>query len=69
MCGGSDEAMASARPLLELMGRSEVILHMGRAGAGQHTKMCNQILACNNMMGVAESLTYARSAGLDPHAV
>ena len=38
MCGGSDKAMDAVRPLLALMGREEVILHMGAAGAGQHTK-------------------------------
>jgi len=42
---------------------------MGGPGAGQHTKMCNQILACNNMIGMTESLLYAKRAGLDPHAV
>ena len=41
MCGGSDEAFARARPLLELMGGT--IKHMGGAGGGQHTKMCNQV--------------------------
>ena len=69
MCGGSGAAMEQARPLLEHMGRAEVVLHMGQAGAGQHTKMCNQILACNNMVGVAESLRYATAAGLDAAAV
>ena len=68
MCGGSDEAMASATPYLELMGKT--IKHMGGPGAGQHTKMCNQILACNNMIGMTESLLCAlrlSTAGL--HAV
>jgi 3-hydroxyisobutyrate dehydrogenase len=39
MCGGTDMAFLRARPLLELLG-GEVILHMGDAGAGQHTKVC-----------------------------
>ena len=59
--------MARAMPLLELLGKN--IRHMGGPGAGQHTKMCNQILACNNMIGMTESLLYAKRAGLDPHAV
>lgn len=63
MCGGTDEAMACAMPYLELMGKT--IKHMGGPGAGQHTKMCNQILACNNMLGMTESLLYAHRAGLD----
>lgn len=41
MCGGSDEAMARAAPLLQHMGKS--VRHMGGPGAGQHTKMCNQV--------------------------
>ena len=67
MCGGSEVAMTKATPLLELLGTN--ILHMGGPGAGQHTKMCNQILACSNMIGVAESLRYATAAGLDAHKV
>ena len=41
MCGGSGPAMERATPLLELMGGR--IAHMGPPGAGQHTKMCNQV--------------------------
>ena len=41
MCGGSEPAFEAARPWLELMGKS--ISHMGGPGAGQHTKMCNQV--------------------------
>ena len=63
----SEAAMTKATPLLELLGTN--ILHMGGPGAGQHTKMCNQILACSNMIGVAESLRYATAAGLDAHKV
>jgi 3-hydroxyisobutyrate dehydrogenase len=67
MCGGSDEAFSAARPWLELLGKN--IVHMGGPGAGQHTKMCNQILICSNMIGMTESLVYARRAGLDVEAV
>ena len=67
MCGGSDAAMTKAMPLLELMGTN--ILHMGGAGAGQHTKMCNQILAASTLLGVVESLRYATAAGLDANSV
>ena len=67
MCGGSEEALTKAMPLLQLMGGS--ISHMGGPGAGQHTKMCNQILACNNMIGMTESLLYAHRAGLDVEGV
>jgi 3-hydroxyisobutyrate dehydrogenase len=67
MCGGSDEAFSAARPWLNLLGKN--IVHMGGPGAGQHTKMCNQILICSNMIGMTESLVYARRAGLDVEAV
>ncbi|KAL1508108.1 hypothetical protein AB1Y20_007700 [Prymnesium parvum] len=67
MCGGSDEAMRRAAPLLRLLGSR--VAHLGGAGAGQHTKMCNQVLACSNMVGVSEALLYAHAAGLDAHEV
>ncbi len=67
MVGGDAEAFEAVRPMLELMGRN--IAHMGPAGAGQHTKMCNQILIAGTMIGVCESLLYAAKAGLDAGAV
>ena len=42
---------------------------MGEAGAGQHTKMCNQILVAGSMISVCESLLYASKVGLDQQAV
>ena len=45
MCGGSEEAMEKAKPLLDHMGTT--IAHMGGPGAGQHTKMCNQACAAH----------------------
>lgn len=67
MVGGEAEVFAAVRPLFERMGR--IILHQGPAGAGQHTKMCNQIVIAGSMIGVCESLLYATRAGLDPQAV
>lgn len=67
MIGGEERAVAAARPLLELLGSN--VVHQGAAGAGQHTKMCNQIAIASNMMGVCEALAYAQGAGLDPHTV
>ncbi|GAA3411190.1 NAD(P)-dependent oxidoreductase [Paenibacillus hodogayensis] len=67
MVGGSAEDFAAALPLLELMGTN--IVHQGAAGAGQHTKMCNQIAIATNMLGVCEALAYAEAAGLDPAVV
>ncbi|KAJ1616312.1 2-hydroxy-3-oxopropionate reductase [Pavlovales sp. CCMP2436] len=67
MCGGDRATFDAVRPLLDSMGKN--VRLMGGAGSGQHTKMCNQILACNNMIGVCESLLYAQKAGLDAEAV
>lgn len=67
MVGGEVEAFQAVRPLLERMGR--IIVHQGAAGAGQHTKMCNQIVIAGSMIGVCESLLYATRAGLDPEVM
>ncbi len=63
MVGGDAEAVEAARPLLECMGKT--IVHQGPAGAGQHTKMVNQVLIASNMIGVCEALLYGYKAGLD----
>jgi 3-hydroxyisobutyrate dehydrogenase len=63
MVGGEKEAVEAIRPLLECMGKT--IVHQGPAGAGQHTKMVNQILIATNMIGVCEALLYGYRAGLD----
>lgn len=67
MVGGDEETFNEALPLFELLG--ENIVFQGAAGAGQHTKMCNQITIASNMIGVCESLIYAKKAGLDPEQV
>ncbi|SPF49172.1 Uncharacterized oxidoreductase YkwC [Syntrophobacter sp. SbD1] len=63
MTGGDREVVEAIRPILETMGRN--IVHQGPAGAGQHTKMCNQIVIAGTMIGVCESLLYGFKAGLD----
>jgi len=63
MVGGGDADVARVRPLFEIMGST--ITHLGGSGAGQHTKMMNQILIATGMIGVAEALLYAQQAGLD----
>ncbi|WKA53677.1 NAD(P)-dependent oxidoreductase [Planococcus shixiaomingii] len=67
MVGGEQPTFISVLSLLELVG--ENIIYQGPAGAGQHTKMCNQINIASNMIGVCESLVYAKKAGLDPETV
>src|SRR5262249_43399217 len=63
MVGGEADAVEAVRPLLECMGKT--IVHQGPAGAGQHTKMVNQVLIATNMIGVCEALLYGHKAGLD----
>lgn len=67
MVGGEKKAFETVLPLFRLMGQN--ISHMGGPGAGQHTKMCNQILIAGTMIGVCESLLYAEKTGLDQQAV
>ncbi len=67
MVGGDEKAFKESLPLLELMG--ENIVHQGAPGAGQHTKMCNQIAIAATMLAVSESLAYAESSGLDAKRV
>ena len=61
MAGGDKETYEKVFPFFELMGKN--IAYMGKAGAGQHTKMSNQILIASTMIGVVESLLYAYKAG------
>ncbi len=63
MIGGDSSIVETLRPLFSVMGKT--IVHQGPAGAGQHTKMANQILVASNMIGVCESLIYGYKAGLD----
>lgn len=67
MVGGEAAAFDTALPILQLMGAN--IVHMGGAGAGQHTKMSNQIVIASTIMGVCEGLAYAEAAGLDSGAL
>jgi 3-hydroxyisobutyrate dehydrogenase len=63
MVGGEAQTVQALMPLFEKMGKT--IVHQGPAGAGQHTKMVNQILIATNMIGVCEALLYGYKAGLD----
>lgn len=67
MVGGDQEAFEAVEPLLAIMGKNVVL--QGGPGAGQHTKMCNQICIATNMIGVCEAIAYAKKAGLDPARV
>ena len=63
MVGGDEATVERIRPLLELMGKT--VVRQGGPGAGQHTKMANQILIAAGMIGVCEGLLYGHRAGLD----
>jgi 3-hydroxyisobutyrate dehydrogenase len=67
MAGGDREAFERVRPLFEVLGKT--IVHQGGPGAGQHTKMVNQILIASGMIGVCEALLYGYKAGLDLETV
>lgn len=64
MVGADAAAFDAMLPLFELLGKN--IQHQGAAGAGQYTKMANQIAIAGNMMGVSEAIAYAKQVGLDP---
>jgi 3-hydroxyisobutyrate dehydrogenase len=63
MCGGTADAVAQATPLMQCY--SARIVHIGEAGAGQLTKMVNQIAIAGALQGVAEALAFAKASGLD----
>lgn len=63
MCGGTAQALEAARPLMAAYAAR--IVHVGGAGAGQQTKMANQIAIAGVIQGVAEALRFAQGAGLD----
>lgn len=67
MAGGDAEALERARPALEAY--SKAIKHMGPSGAGQLTKMVNQICIAGVVQGLAEAVHFAEQAGLDSTAV
>jgi len=67
MAGGEQKVFDHLLPVFNVLG--ENIILQGVAGAGQHTKVANQITIASNMIGVAEAIMYAKKAGLDPSQV
>lgn len=67
MVGGNAEDLAYARPILEVMGKT--ITHIGDHGAGQLAKACNQLIAAQTVIAVAEAFELAQAAGVDPAKV
>jgi 3-hydroxyisobutyrate dehydrogenase len=67
MCGGSPEAFARAKPILEAMGKR--IVHCGGAGAGQAAKICNNMILGATMIATCESFALAEKLGLSAQAL
>ncbi len=67
MCGGDDASFAKAEPVMQAYAKA--IVHAGPAGAGQLTKMVNQICIAGVVQGLSEGLHFAEKAGLDPETV
>ena len=67
MCGGDQATWEAAVPVMEAYGRS--IKRLGDVGAGQLTKMVNQICIAGLVQGLSEALAFAEKAGLDGRAV
>jgi 3-hydroxyisobutyrate dehydrogenase len=67
MVGGDADSFAAVQSMLSVMGPNVIL--QGGPGAGQHTKMANQIAIADTILGVCESLAYAEAAGLDPARV
>jgi 2-hydroxy-3-oxopropionate reductase len=63
MVGGSEQAFQRALPVLQCMGKN--IVHIGKAGDGQTTKACNQMIVGMTIQAVAEAFTLAKKAGVD----
>ena len=67
MVGGDEAAFQAAKPAFDCMGKTTIL--QGGPGAGQHTKMANQISIAGCLMGAIEATAYAAAAGLDPRKV
>jgi 3-hydroxyisobutyrate dehydrogenase len=67
MCGGSNEAFARARPILEAMGKR--IVHCGGPGAGQAAKICNNMILGATMIATCEAFALAEKLGLSAQAL
>lgn len=63
MMGGPKKAVEKVRPIMEVMGRT--VIHCGPLGAGQITKLANQIMCIHTIMSIAEGFAFAEKAGLD----
>ncbi len=64
MVGGPEDVFRRCLPVLQAMGKT--VVHVGPSGAGQVVKLCNQVAGGLNLLAMAEAVTLARRAGVDP---
>ena len=67
MVGGEEENFKRALPIFKILGKN--IVHMGKSGAGQVTKACNQVVVALTIQAISEALTLAGKSGVDPARV
>ncbi len=65
MVGGDAADFLAVKPILDVMGNPDKVLHIGESGAGQLCKLCNQMVIGGTLVAVAEALALARKAGVD----
>lgn len=69
MVGGDAAAFAEVKPILDAMGNPEKVIRVGDSGAGQITKVCNQMVIGGTLAVVSEAFALAIKAGVDPARV
>lgn len=69
MIGGEAAAVERVRPIFEVMGNPERVIHVGESGAGQICKVCNQMAIGGALAVVSELMVLAKKAGVDPWKV
>lgn len=69
MVGGNQDAFGEVKPILDAMGNPEKVIRIGDSGAGQVTKVCNQMVIGGTLAVVSEAFALAQRAGVDPAKV
>jgi 2-hydroxy-3-oxopropionate reductase len=65
MVGGDEATFHRMKPILDVMGNKERVVYIGRSGAGQICKICNQVAIGGALAGVSEAFALAKKAGVD----
>jgi 2-hydroxy-3-oxopropionate reductase len=69
MVGGDEAVFNRVRPILNCIGNPERVVYIGKSGAGQICKICNQIAIGGALAGVSEAFALAKKAGVDASRV